>query len=89
MEIANITINGQPVSAQIGSTILQAARQAGIDIPTLCDHPALIPIGACRICLVEVTGQRTLITACTFPITEGIGGPDRIAAGCNGAEIDP
>jgi formate dehydrogenase major subunit len=72
MEIANITINGQPVSAQVGSTILQAARQAGIDIPTLCDHPALIPIGACRICLVEVTGQRTLITACTFPITEGM-----------------
>ena len=72
MKMVNITMNGQKVSAPPGSTILQAARQAGIDIPTLCDHPALIPIGACRICVVEVQGQRTLITACTFPITEGM-----------------
>jgi formate dehydrogenase major subunit len=70
--MVNITMNGQKVSAPPGSTILQAAKQAGIDIPTLCDHPALIPIGACRICVVEVQGQRTLITACTFPITEGM-----------------
>ncbi len=72
MDMVNITMNGQKVSAPPGSTILQAAKQAGIDIPTLCDHPALIPIGACRICVVEVKGQRTLITACTFPITEGM-----------------
>ncbi len=72
MEMVNITMNGQKVTAPPGSTILQAAKQAGIDIPTLCDHPALIPIGACRICVVEVQGQRTLITACTFPITEGM-----------------
>lgn len=70
--MVNITMNGQKVSAPAGSTILQAAKQAGIDIPTLCDHPALIPVGACRICVVEVKGQRTLITACTFPITEGL-----------------
>ena len=70
--MVNITMNGQKVSTPPGSTILQAAKQAGIDIPTLCDHPALIPIGACRICVVEVQGQRTLITACTFPITEGM-----------------
>ena len=70
--MVNITMNGQKVSAPPGSTILQAAKQAGIDIPTLCHHPALIPIGACRICVVEVQGQRTLITACTFPITEGM-----------------
>ena len=70
--MVNITMNSQKVSAPPGSTILQAAKQAGIDIPTLCDHPALIPIGACRICVVEVQGQRTLITACTFPITEGM-----------------
>ena len=72
MEMVNITINGQKVSAPPGSTILQAAKRAGIDIPTLCDHPALIPIGACRVCVVEVKGQRTLITACTFPIAEGM-----------------
>ncbi|MFZ0931906.1 MAG: molybdopterin-dependent oxidoreductase [Syntrophobacteraceae bacterium] len=70
--MVNITMNGQKVSAPPGSTILQAAKQAGIDIPTLCDHPALIPIGACRICVVDVQGQRTLMTACTFPITEGM-----------------
>ncbi|MEN6319509.1 MAG: molybdopterin-dependent oxidoreductase [Syntrophaceae bacterium] len=72
MTMVNININGQKVSAPAGSTILQAAKQAGIDIPTLCDHPALIPVGACRICVVEVKGQRTLITACTFPISEGL-----------------
>ncbi len=72
MTMVNITINGQKVSAPAGSTILKAAKQVGIDIPTLCDHPALVPIGACRICVVEVTGQRTLITACTFPINEGM-----------------
>ncbi|MGZ6237822.1 MAG: 2Fe-2S iron-sulfur cluster-binding protein, partial [Syntrophales bacterium] len=70
--MVNININGQKVSAPAGSTILKAAKQAGIDIPTLCDHPALIPVGACRICVVEVKGQRTLITACTFPISEGM-----------------
>ena len=72
MTMVNITINGQKVSAPVGSTILKAAKLASIDIPTLCDHPALVPVGACRICVVEVTGQRTLITACTFPITEGM-----------------
>jgi formate dehydrogenase major subunit len=72
MTMVNITMNGQKITAPAGSTILQAAKQACIDIPTLCDHPALVSIGACRICVVEVTGQRTLITACTFPITEGM-----------------
>lgn len=72
MTMVNITINGQKINAPAGSTILKAAKQAGIDIPTLCDHPELVPIGACRICVVEVTGQRTLITACTFPINEGM-----------------
>lgn len=68
----NIMINGQKISTQSGITILQAARQAGIDIPTLCDHPALSSAGACRICVVEVKGQRNLQTACTFPVTEGM-----------------
>ncbi len=72
MVMVNLTINGQKVSAPAGSTVLQAARLASIDIPTLCDHPALAPIGACRMCLVEIKGQRTLQPACTFPITEGM-----------------
>ncbi|MGE5257135.1 MAG: molybdopterin-dependent oxidoreductase [Hyphomicrobiales bacterium] len=65
-----ITINGQKVTARPGETILQAAQAAGIDIPTLCHHPALAPIGACRVCLVEVSGQRTLQPACTFPVAD-------------------
>jgi formate dehydrogenase major subunit len=72
MVMLNLTINGQKVSAPGGSTVMQAARLAKIDIPTLCDHPALAPIGACRMCLVEIKGQRTLQPACTFPITEGM-----------------
>jgi NADH-quinone oxidoreductase subunit G len=72
MVTVNLTINGCKVGAPAGSTVLQAATQAGIKIPTLCDHPALAPIGACRMCLVEIKGQRTLQPACTFPITEGM-----------------
>jgi predicted molibdopterin-dependent oxidoreductase YjgC len=68
----NLTINGQKIKAQSGQTILQAARQAGIHIPVLCDHPALPPEGACRICLVEIERQRSLQPACTFPATEGL-----------------
>jgi formate dehydrogenase major subunit len=72
MATVQITINGQEIAAQAGQTILQAAREAGIDIPTLCDHPQLEPIGACRICLVEVEKQRALQPACTFKVSEGM-----------------
>lgn len=72
MAMVNIIINGRKISTQAGVTILQAAREAGIDIPTLCDHPALSSAGACRMCIVEVKGQRNLQTACTFPVSEGM-----------------
>jgi len=72
MKMVKLTINGDAVSAPAGTTILQAAKQAGIDIPTLCDHPALSSIGACRVCVVEVAGQRNLQAACVFPISEGM-----------------
>jgi NADH dehydrogenase/NADH:ubiquinone oxidoreductase subunit G len=72
MGMVNITINDQKYSVPAGSTVLQAAQQVGVDIPTLCHHPALAPIGACRICLVEIKGQRVLQPACTFPISEGL-----------------
>jgi formate dehydrogenase major subunit len=67
-----ILINGSEVLAPQGVMILEAAKQAGIDIPTLCNHPKLQPTGACRICVVEVKGQRSLQAACVFPISEGM-----------------
>jgi formate dehydrogenase major subunit len=70
MSPVSISINGQKVSARAGWTVLRAAQAAGIDIPTLCHHPALAPIGACRVCLVEVAGQRALQPACTFPVAD-------------------
>lgn len=66
----NLTINGNPVQIEAGSTVLQAARSAGVDIPTLCDHPELTPYGGCRLCLVEVEGARTLQPSCTLPVSE-------------------
>ncbi len=72
MEKVNITINGRKISAPSGSTVLRAAQQAGIDIPTLCNHPALAPIGVCRICLVELKGIPMLQPACTSLVAEGM-----------------
>jgi NADH-quinone oxidoreductase subunit G/NADP-reducing hydrogenase subunit HndD len=68
----NIQINGQEVPAAEGMTVLEAARAAGIRIPTLCYHPDLPPQGACRICLVEIEGERVLQPACTFPVRPGM-----------------
>lgn len=72
MPDVRIIIDGQEIAVPRNSTILDAAERAGIKIPTLCDHPAIKPIGACRICLVEVEKQRTLQPACTFPVSEGM-----------------
>lgn len=63
-----LTINGKSVSVAEGSTILDAAQKAGINIPTLCAHKDLHPAGACRICVVEVDGMRTLQASCTTPV---------------------
>ena len=68
----NIKINGIDVSAPEGSTILEAARLAQIKIPTLCYLKEINEIGACRICVVDVKGARTLVTACVYPISEGM-----------------
>ncbi len=66
------TIDGRQVKAKAGMTILEAAKASGIDIPTLCYHQDLSPLGACRICVVEVEGSRTLVGSCHTPITEGM-----------------
>ena len=72
MEMVNIKINGMPLSVPAGSTILEAARYAGINIPTLCWMKDLNEIGACRICVVEVVRAKTLVTACVYPVNEGM-----------------
>ncbi len=72
MEMVNIKINGMPLSVPKGSTILEAARQAGIQIPTLCYLKDINAIGACRICVVEVKGARSLVAACVYPVAEGM-----------------
>ena len=72
MEMVNVKINGIAVSVPKGSTILEAARVAGVEIPTLCFMKEKNEIGACRICVVEATGARGLVTACVFPVAEGM-----------------
>lgn len=68
----NININGEDLSVSRGTTILNAANQAGIAIPTLCHLRNCTPTGACRICVVEVEGARNLLAACTNPVAEGM-----------------
>jgi NADP-reducing hydrogenase subunit HndD len=72
METVNIKINGMSLAVPGGSTILEAARLAHIDIPTLCYLKEINEIGACRICVVEVKGARSLVAACVFPVNEGM-----------------
>lgn len=67
-----LTIDGETVEVPEGTTVLRAAQQAGIDIPTLCDHPELVPYGGCRLCLVEIEGAPALQTSCTLPASNGM-----------------
>ena len=69
-----ITIDGQMVQIDTGSPIIDAAKKAGIVIPTLCYHEALKPYGSCRLCMVEIiiNKQRRLVTACNFPVEAGM-----------------
>ncbi|MDR1061513.1 MAG: [FeFe] hydrogenase, group A [Clostridiales bacterium] len=71
-DMVNLKINGMPVSAPKGATILEAARTLGIEIPTLCYLKEINAIGACRICVVEVKGARTLVASCVYPVSEGM-----------------
>ncbi|WP_276873054.1 NADH-dependent [FeFe] hydrogenase, group A6, partial [Anaerotruncus massiliensis (ex Togo et al. 2019)] len=71
-EMVNIKINGMPLSVPKDSTILEAARYAGIQIPTLCYLKEINAIGACRICVVEVKGAKSLVAACVYPVNEGM-----------------
>ena len=72
MNNVNVKINGREYSVPANSTILDAARVAGVEIPTLCYLKEVNEIGACRLCLVEVKGARGLMAACVTPVTEGM-----------------
>jgi NADPH-dependent glutamate synthase beta subunit-like oxidoreductase/NADH:ubiquinone oxidoreductase subunit E len=72
--MVKLTINDKLVEVPEGTTVLQAARQVGIKIPTLCYYEAIKPYGGCRLCVVEVTrdGRTTLTASCAYPVAEGI-----------------
>ena len=72
MDMVNVKINNVEYSVPAGSTVLEAAKYAGIEIPTLCYLKEINEIGACRLCLVEVKGARGLVTACVYPVNEGM-----------------
>ena len=73
MDSKNIlVINGNEYAFSPGETILEVARRNGIDIPTLCWMKGASPTGACRICLVEVEGAKTLVASCVTPAAEGM-----------------
>ncbi len=72
METVNIKINGQNVEVDKNATVLEACHQAGIRIPTLCWMKKLNELGACRMCVVEVKGAKTLVTSCVYPVNEGM-----------------
>ncbi|HAW10129.1 MAG: bidirectional hydrogenase complex protein HoxU [Candidatus Dormibacteria bacterium] len=72
MSVLTLVIEGQDVAGPAGRTILQVARENGVAIPTLCHLEGLSDVGACRLCMVEVEGQRKLLPACVTTIEEGM-----------------
>ena len=67
-----LKIDGMDVEVPAGTTVKEAARQAGIMIPGLCDYPDLKPYGGCRLCLVEIENVRGFPSSCTMPVSEGM-----------------
>ncbi len=68
----NLKIDGTSIAVPKGTTVLEAARSAGIPVPTLCHHPKLAPYGGCRLCIVEIKGMNRPVTSCTTPADEGM-----------------
>lgn len=71
-ELVRITVDGRTVEVPKGMLLVEAAKLAGVHIPVFCHHPKLEPAGVCRMCLVEVEGQRKPVTACTLPVSDGL-----------------
>ncbi|ODS49680.1 MAG: NADH-quinone oxidoreductase subunit G [Halanaerobium sp. 4-GBenrich] len=72
MSKVKITIDEQTVEVEENSTLLEAAKKIGIDIPTLCYHPDLSLHGACRVCVVEDEKSGSLLASCATPVNEGM-----------------
>ncbi|MCG2658795.1 MAG: 2Fe-2S iron-sulfur cluster-binding protein, partial [Kiritimatiellae bacterium] len=72
MSEISLTIDSQPIKVPRGTTVLEAARAAGIYIPTLCSDDDLEPYGACRMCIVEIDGMKGLPTSCTTAASDGM-----------------
>lgn len=70
--MAELTINGLKLQAENGETIIQVARKAGIEVPTLCSDPRLKPGGSCRMCVVEIEGRDNLMPSCAFKAADGM-----------------
>lgn len=70
MSTIHLTINGQEVTGETGQTVLDVCRKSGIHIPTLCQYEGLSNIGACRLCIVEIEGQRRPVPSCTTPAVD-------------------
>jgi len=76
-ETIQLTIDGSKIDTEKGKTVLEAARENGIEIPTLCYHPGLEPFGACRLCIVEVSkasrpDRKRLVASCLYPVENGL-----------------
>ena len=71
--MTTVYINKRPIDVENGCTIYEAAAKAGIKIPTLCHVENQHPKGACRVCMVDVEGAKSMVASCTTPVTEGIG----------------
>ena len=67
-----ITINNITTEVEEGTTVLEAARTVNVDIPTLCYLEGMEPLGACRMCVVEVKGAKNLVASCSTPVRDGM-----------------
>ena len=71
-ELLKFYVNGKEYTTEAGKTVLEALKDNGFYVPTLCYHPALSAVGSCRVCVVEIEGARNLSTACTTKVTDGM-----------------
>ena len=81
MALVTVTIDGQTVQAPAGTSVLDAAQSIGIEIPALCYDPDLSPVGACRLCVVEIDGVRNLPASCVTRLAPRDGGAHQHAGG--------